>query len=248
MTDTFESAALATFPHIDNSDWLAIQTIAIVAQSIVLIVAVLFAYRQLQRATRSSQFDAVSRLQAIVDGFYDDRRCLFETFPLDLALDEHQFGGKPPARWHSRRINEGQRRAMVLSDKQIEALKSLNSGQLEIARRTINRLNDLGQLVEDGFIPKDVFFGKYHLLILRCCHLLEPVRRQFEERSEGGNYGQKLLRLRYQAAKYNNLIPKHREVNIYITNQTSRKLIYSSPKPTPWRRVIWSFKRLTHRY
>jgi hypothetical protein len=243
-----QSLPLAIFPQLKNDDWVAIQSLSAVIQSIVVIVTAIFAYHQLRQAARSSQFDAVMRLQSSMDSFQDDRRRLFETFPLDLALSNHQFGGKPPARWLSKKTNEGQRRAMMLTDKQLGALKSLSPDQLDVARRVINRLNDLGQLVEDGFLPKDVFFGKYHLLILRCCHILEPVRRQFEEKAEGGNYGQRLLRLRYQAARYNDIVPKHREVSVYITNQTERNLIYRSQSPNPWRLSIWTINRLFHRY
>ena len=245
---TSQCFLLVTFPKLKTDDWVALQSLSAVIQSIVVIVTAIFAYHQLRQAARSSQFDAVIRLQSSMDSFQDDRRRIFEKFPLDLALSDHQFGGKPPTRWVSKKTNEGQRRAMMLTDKQVGALKSLSSDQLDVARSVINRLNDLGQLVEDGFLPKDVFFGKYHLLILGCCHLLEPVRRQFEERAEGGNYGQRLLRLRYQAARYNNMVPKHREVSVYITNQTERNLIYRSPSSNPWRLTIWTINRLFHHY
>jgi len=245
---TFKCLVLTIFPQFKNDDWVVIQSLSTLIQSIVVVVTAIFAYRQLRQAARSSQFDAVMRLQSSIDSFQDDRRRLFETFPLDLAFSEHQFGGKPPARWFSKKTNEGQRRAMMLTDKQVQELQSLSPDQLDVARRVINRLNDIGQLVEDGFIPKDVFYGKYHLLILRCCHLVEAVRRQFEEREEGGNYGQRLLRLRYQAARYNDVVPKHREVNVYIRNPTERKLIYRSPSSNPWRLTVWTLNRLFHHY
>lgn len=221
---------------------------AVVIQAAVLIFAALFAYRQLKQAARSAQFDAVSRMQSIVDRFRSDREQLFKLLPLRLALADEQFARKPPGRHELTQVSEGQRRTMLLRDEQRAALQELSEAQMDLARRIINRLNDLGELVEDGFIPKDVFFGKYHLMILRCCHLVEPVRRHFEENTEGGNYGQRLLRLRYRAAIYNDIMPKHRDVGVYIRNPHDRRLIYQSPSATPWLRAMWALRRWTRWY
>jgi len=59
----------------------------------------------------------------------------------------------------------------------------------------IARMNDLWQLVEDGIIDRRTFLGKYHVMVIQCCHLVEAVRRA-EEARRGGNYGQRLLRMR----------------------------------------------------
>lgn len=238
----------APFLGLDQLQWVAVQTIAVVIQAAVLVFTALFAYRQLKQAVRSAQFDAVNRMQSVIGDFRGDRENLFQSLPLSLALEDKQFAKKPPSRHGLTRVSEGQRRKMLLTDEQRAALRSLSSEQMDLAQRVINRLNDLGQWVEDGFIPKDIFFGKHHLLILRCCHLVEPVRRHFEESTEGGNYGQRLLRLRYRAAIYNDIMPKHRDVGVYISNREDRRLIYRSPSATRWQRVKWVLRRWTRWY
>lgn len=236
------------FLGLNELQWLAVQTVAVVFQAAVLVLVVLFAYRQLKQAARSAQFDAVNRLQSVIDGFREDRKNVFQSIPLVLALEDEQFAKKPPSRHGLTRMSEGQRRKMLLTDEQQKALQSLSQTQLDVVRHVINRLNDLGEMLEDRFIPKDVFFGKYHLLILRCCHLVEPARRHLEDHIEGGNYGQRLLRLRHRAAIYNDIMPKHRDVGVYIMNQEDRRLIYRSPTATPWRRAMWALRRWTRRY
>lgn len=238
----------APFLGLDQLQWLAVQTTAVVIQAAVLVLTALFAYRQLKQAARSAQFDAVNRMQSVIDDFRGDRENLFQSLPLSLALEDEQFAKKPPSRHGLTQVSEGQRRKMLLTDEQRAALQSLTQAQMNLARGIINRLNDLGELVEDGFIPKDVFFGKYHLMIIRCCHLVEPVRRHFEESIEGGNYGQRLLRLRYRAATYNDIMPKHRDVGVYIRNQQDRRLIYRSPSVTLLRRAMRVLRRWTRWY
>lgn len=225
-----------------------IQTIAVVIQSAVLFFALLLAYGQLKQVVRSSQIEAVNRMQFIIDSFFQDRKTLFQSFPLNLALDHDQFSQKPPGRYSISQINEKEKHKNALTNKQIIAFESLTEEQLQIARLVINRLNDLGQLLEDGFIPKEVFFGKYHLLIIRCCHLVEPVRRYFEDCVEGGNYGQRLLRLRHRAIIYNDIMPKHRQADVYIRNEESRLLIYRSPTTTLWRKIIWKIRQWIRYY
>jgi len=220
-----------------------IQTIAVVLQSIVLVFAVLLAYSQLKQFVRSTQIEAVNRIQLIIDSFFEDRKILFQSFPLDLSLEHNQFPQKPPGRHSISRMNEKQKQKTQLTKTQIVAFESLTDEQLQIARRVISRINDLGQLLEDGFIPKEVFFGKYHLLIIRCCHLVEPVRRYFEDRVEGGNYGQRLLRLRHRAIIYNNIMPKHRHTDVYIRGRENRRLIYKSPPATLWRKIYWKIRQ-----
>lgn len=219
------------------------QGLAVTVQAAVIVVTAILAYRQLKQAARSAQFEAVTRMQMIMDSFRDDREALFASLPLDLAVDTAQFAKRPPTRQRLTRLSEGQRRRMILSEEQEKALKGLTDDQRQLAQRVICRLNDLGELVEDRFLPKEVFFGKYHLLILRCCHLVEAVRRDVEEHTEGGNYGQRLLRLRHRASVYNDIMPKHRDVGVYIRNNGGRRLVYESPEPLMLRRVLWSIRR-----
>lgn len=228
--------------------WLAVQGVAVSVQALVIVITAVLAYRQLKQAARSAQFDAVVKMQSMVDAFCEDREKLFASLPLDLALDDAQFSNRPPTRQRLTRLSEGQRRKMILSDSQAAALASLDEDQRGLVRRVISRLNDLGELVEDGFLPKEVFFGKYHLLILRCCHLVEAVRRDIEEHTEGGNYGQRLLRLRHRASVYNDIMPKHRDVGVYIRNRHGRRLVYESPERSAVGRIPWAVRRWSKLY
>ncbi len=228
--------------------WIALQSTSTAISTLVLFITVIFGIQQLRQTARNSQFDAVLRLQEIVDGFRSDREQMFKTFPLSLALEAKQFALRPPDRHTIIRVSEGVRRSMLLTPEQQRLLEGLTLEQIDLARRIINRLNDLGQLLEDGFIPKDVFFGKYHVLVLRCCHLVEPARRRIEDETEGGNYGQRLLRLRHRATLYNDIYPKHRDVSVYIQNPKERCLIYKSPRGTFTRRIRWTAIRLLSAY
>ena len=107
-----------------------------------------------------------------------------------------------------------------------------------MARHVIARLNDVGQLVEDGFVSRNVFFGKYHVMVIQCCHLVEAVRRD-EEGQRSGNYGQRLLRLRHWATVYNDICPKHRESPIEISNGADRRVVYRSPTPSNMQKIYW---------
>jgi hypothetical protein len=76
--------------------------------------------------------------------------------------------------------------------------------------------------------------------------MLEAVRRD-EERMRGGNYGQRLLRMRSWAVHYNDAWSKHRERKIEITagqRAERRRTIYKSPRPTLIRRVVWFARRM----
>lgn len=250
LSTTIASASgrVDTFLHLSEIQWIAVQGMAVAVQALVLIVTLIFAYKQLRQVVRNSQFDAVHRMQQIMDSFREERKKLFESLPLDLMLHSSQFPKKPPHRWRLTHISEGEHRAMLLTDKQRIALNSLTPDQIELCRTVINYLNDIGQMVEDGFIPKDVFFGKYHLVVIRCCYLIEAVRRHIEEQIEGGNYGQRLLRLRHHATCYNDIMPKHRDVVVYIRNSKERKLVYESPTGGLLRRFVWTLCRAFNYY
>lgn len=234
--------------RLDALQWTAIQSVAVALQAAVLIITALLAYRQLKHLVRNNQLEAIDRMLAIFKSFEAARTEMFHTFPLELALEDEQFAKAPPGRHQARKQSEGQLRKMLLTEEQSAALARLTPEQLEVARQVICGLNDVGQLVEDRFIPKDVFFGKYHCLVIRCCHMVEPVRRHLEERDEGGNYGQRLLRLRKRATNYNDMMPKHRDVEIFIRRGTKRRVIYRSPAPTIPRRARWFVWRTLRLY
>jgi hypothetical protein len=114
---------------------------------------------------------------------------------------------------------------------------------MRVARKVIGRLNDLGQLAEDGFINYQVFLGKYHTMIIRLCHFLEPIRRKIEDEQHGGSYGQRLLRMRHVAITYNKISPKHRNVDIKIFTPNGSKTIVPAFEGSLIQRLFWYFQR-----
>ena len=127
---------------------------------------------------------------------------------------------------------------------QREALQSLDDETRDRAVHIIARLNDIGQLVEDGFISRRVFLGKYHVMVIQCCHMVEVIRRD-EEKRRGGNYGHRLLRMRHWATTYNDIWPKHRNVPIEITSGpggANRRVIYRTPNFSFPRRVVLALR------
>lgn len=217
-------------------DWVAVQAIAVSISSLILVVTVIIGVRQLRQSAKSAQFDAVLRMEELVDDFRDDRRQLFENLPLDLAFTTDQFT-KPPTHRGPPDLTYAKRRQTILTPEQTTALAAMTDDDIEAARRVITRFSDLGQLIEDGYFPKRTFYRKHHLMVLRTCHMVEPIRQYLEDESEGGNYGRTLLSMRKTAARYYDRSPKHRDVAaVHISNRQGRRAIYQA-KPSLWKRV-----------
>lgn len=206
-----------------------IQSFSVILGTIIVTVTAFLSYRKLRQASRSLQFSALNRLQELMDTFRKEREHLYNNFPSELVMSDEQFAKKPPSRhsYPSRSEEEG---PSPLNQEQKNALKSLSEEQFRKAYIIINKLNDIGHLVEDKFIPKQVFFGKYYITVIRCCHMIEPVRRKIEEDMWGGSYGHRLLRIRKRAIIYNDIHPKHRKSTIYIKSNSERINVYKSDK------------------
>lgn len=247
-----------TFGGHSSTFWVAIEALGVCANTVFVVITLWFIYRQVRTAAISFKLDAIRRLQELVDNFRDDRGMLFANCALELALVDEQFQKQPPTRHAVHRLGNAQIRKMVLTPDQLSALRAVSDEVKQRARRVIEKLNDIGQLVEDGFVDKRVFFGKYHIMVIQCCHMVEAIRRQ-EEAARGGAYGQRLLRIRRRAIIYNDIWPKHRALPIKIahvsTNRlvicnaantppmTEQRVIYMSPTPTVFRMVIWAMRR-----
>ena len=224
--------------------WTAIQAIAGCTYTILVVPTLWFIYLQVRAATKAFQFDAVRRLQELIDDFRDDRRAMFQGCPLQLAATDKQFPKHPPGAHRWSLMVHKQPRIVGITAKQKEALLSLDQEVRNRAVHVIARLNDIGQLVEDGFISRRVFLGKYHVLIIQCCHMVEVIRRD-EEKKRGGNYGHRLLRMRHWATTYNDIWPKHRNVPIEVTSgseEPNRRVIYRSPRHSFRRRIILALR------
>ena len=196
---------------LNELDWVAVQAIAISVSSLILVATAIIGVRQLRQSAKSLQFDAVLRMGELVDDFREDRAKLFENLPLELAFTGDQFALKPPTHRKQPDHTYAERRRMLLTPEQTEAMASMTDNDLKTARLVITRFNNLGQLIEDGYFPKRTFYLKHHVMVLRTCHMVEPIRRQLEDEKEGGNYGRKLLTMRATAAKYFDRTLKHRE-------------------------------------
>lgn len=222
--------------------WTAIGTIAVCVYTVLVILSLWFIYRQVRIAAKSFQLEAMRDLQQLVDGFRDQRAALFAAMPLTLALNQEQFAERPPSRRGVHRVTDAEVRRMELTPEQKAALDALPPEAVSYGKHIIGRLNDIGELVEDGFVRREVFLGKYHVMVIQACHLVEAIRRA-EERRRGGNYGQRLLRMRHWATTYNDVWPKHRATAIEITCGRDRKVIYRTPAPNVTNVVRWAIRR-----
>jgi len=232
-----------TFLALPSVAWTALQALFV-------LVTGLLIYMQVRAATRGFQFDSIRNMQAMVEDSLLQRRIVFAEFPIELAASSQQFPRRPPSRSVAYGMSAEEQANVATTPEQEAALRSLTDVQVQSARAVINALNDLGQLAEDGYIDRQVFFGKYHEMIIRLCHALELVRREVIEKNEGGNYGQRLLRIRRAAITYHNGTPKHRARPLKLTMRGGEKVIISPIEKSSLRqRMAWALqKQLTLRW
>lgn len=222
--------------------WNGIEAIAVCAYAVLVVLSLWLIYRQVRIGAKSFQLEAMRNLQQLVDGFRNERAALFAALPISLALTQEQFPNRAPSRRHLHRVTDAEVRRMELTPEQKSAMDALPPEIFDLAKRVIGPLNDIGELIEDGFVRRETFLGKYHVMTIQCCHLVEAIRR-VEERRRGGNYGQRLLRMRQWATTYNDVWPKHRDTPIEITCGRERKTIYKTPTPTALGMLLWSMRR-----
>lgn len=240
MTDTFWG--------LREIEWVGLESISLAIGTVILIITGWFWYLQVRQGTRANYFDAVVHMQKLIDELHEEGgHELFHGFPIHLVMGNAQFVPPPMSKYRPQHLSEKERQSTALSRDQVLALEGLTADQKQFARYVINRINDLGQLVEDRFLPKDVFFGKHHLLVLRCCSVIEPIRRRVEMDS-GGNYGQRILRIRHRATVFNDIYARHREVPVFVVIGKERVLVYQSPEATILRRLIWMVRRRLRLY
>jgi hypothetical protein len=235
--------------------WTGVAAISACVSTVLVVVTMWFLVYQIKLAAKTLALETVRNLQRSVDEFRDDRRLLFTDCPIELGFGQDQFPEKPPKRRSQTKIYECLPAEMTAD--QTLALASISGDQKDRAVRVIDRLNDIGQLLEDGFIDRRIVFGKYHVMIIQCCHVVEAVR-QAEESRRGGNYGQRILRLRHRATIYNDIWPKHRAKPIKVSRESSsrisgslskaERIVYQSPDPTLSLRFRWFIRRIFEWY
>lgn len=223
--------------------WNNISSITSLFNAIIIAITAWFIYGQVRTAVKAFQFSSILKMQELVDNFKEERKIIFSTFPIELIAKSSQFSSHPPSGFFIQKFSEGERRKLLLTKDQKNALNNLSDEQFELARKVIGKLNDIGQLAEDGFINYRVFLGKYHTMVIRLCHILEPIRRKIEEEGHGGSFGQRLLRMRHMAITYNTIIPKQRNVDIKIVMQNKSVTIVPAIKGSILQKIFWFFRR-----
>jgi hypothetical protein len=228
--------------------WTGIQAIGVLISTVLVVFTGYLLYRQV-RIAEAPQLEGIRYAQTLVDGFHDERTQLFRTFPIEMVAEAHQFPRRPPGRQVRSGLSEGERRDMGVNEAQSKALDSLTEAEWSLARTVINKLNDIWQLVEDGYVDRQIFLGKYHTMLIRLCHFLEFARREMEEKEHGGNYGQRLLRMRHVAITFNTINPKHRDVRIMISGHTrggeavTKVIVERIEKASLPQKMLWEFQR-----
>lgn len=221
-------------------------------ETITLVVSALLVYREIKISVKSQQLTALMHVDELFEEINQLSSQVYESFPTDIIMSTKQFSKKPPYRRKISYISKREQRRMELTQKQVDAVKSLTYDQIKIAKRLIHLLNNVGQYIEDDFINCDIVMGKYHIKIIRLCYLLEPVRRKLENNNRkqlGGDYGQRILRMRYKAILYNRIHSKHRAYGIKIKmgkEDVKYIPILNPVKNTFKNKVICLFKRFQY--
>ncbi len=229
--------------------WTGLQTIGVLLSAVFVVLTVIALYRQVRVAVRASQFDGIRYVQELVDKFGDQRTELFKTFPIELVTEARHFPRRPPGGQVGSGPSKGERRSMAATETQRAALTGMTEEQWAVARTVINKLNDIWQLAEDGYVDRGVLLGKYHTMMIRLCHFVELPRRVMEAKEHGGNYGQRLLRMRHTAVVYNTICPKHREVPIMISGYASdgtratKVIVDKITSASAVQRLVWDLRR-----
>ena len=201
-----------------------ISTISVVFSCIVISITAYFTYKKIKVHARQNTYMAVKDMVDFMKSFSDIRGEAFQKSDINIVVTNDQFPKSPPKRHAKTLLSDGQFRRASLTSEQEQAYQNCPDEVKNLYRKIINNLNDIGQLLEDGFIPKRMFYGMYHIAIIRCVHLVETYRRKMEG-ARGGNYGQRVLRMRHDAVTYHKVIPKHRDVTISVSCNGSEKEI-----------------------
>ena len=203
-----------------------------IANLLVLTISAFFIYRQIKAATKANQLESIITLHRKLTEINELCDPLCET-AVEFALTQDQFPATPPSKHKIYSLPDYVSEKMEMSQKQKAAFGKVDPKTFETARKAIAKLNELGQLLEDGLINYNSFLGIYHSHVIRACSALEPYRRKFEKEMRlGGNYGHRLLRMRHKAILYNLAYPKHRCKDIYIYSENDTVIVYRSSKVT----------------
>lgn len=134
-----------------------------------------------------------------------------------------------------------------------KALSPLSETDRRKVERVIGSLNDVGLLLEEGAIPKKLFFGIYHTMIIRLCYKLQYYV-EYHESLTGGRYGRRLERLKRRAELYHDIHPMHRKDPPIMVHSGKGKpvKVYETHKKQCFKgvmqKVIWFFRRHLHIY
>lgn len=223
--------------------WDGLSSLSTTLGAAFVVVTAWLAYRQFKIMVRSAELEGIKHMQELMDGLRPYKAPLYAYLSPSTVATADQFAAKPPSP-----DKEGSEPPRKLTPRQIKAAKELMSDPAlkNCAENCMNRLCDLGQLLEDGFLRRRLFLGKYHVTIIHLCHMLEPVR---QIRDQNGNFGQRMLRLRHMAIDYNACIPKHRRKNLTIKLGKSGRevtLVKKHSQASLVQKVRWYIRRKTY--
>lgn len=233
-----------TFLHRPPVFWDSLSAMGTLLGTVVVVITAWLAYRQFKVMVKTTELQGIKYMQSLVRELSTCAGPLYQCFLPEMIARDDQFAIVPPSPHESNR-GSGKLQPEPLTSQQLDFARMLIADPefCRLARTTIGKLNDLGQLLEDGFLRRRVFMGKYHVMIIRLCYMLEPIRYVW---NEDGNYGQRMLRLRHMAVEYNSCIPKHRVVDLTIRiGAPEQKVVLISGKPgSVLERLHWYFVRL----
>lgn len=189
-------------------------------------ISALLVYKQIRIAVKARQLEAMIKIDEYFEQINVLAREMYNEFPPEIVLSQTQFFKRPPYRFKRITYSDYEKANMRLTEAQEKALCNLTEIQYQKAKRVIELLNSVGQYIEDGFIDYNIVLGKYHTTIIRLCAIVEAVRRDIEAENKkllGGNYGQRILRLRHKAILYIKIHEKHREVGVKLNMKKANK-------------------------
>jgi len=213
-----------------------------------LIVSVVVIYRQLRAAIKSTKLESVILLHKKLNEISKLSDVLFSE-SLDFALVHTQFPHAPPTRHKIYKVPDYEAEKSELTPEQKDAFSKAGEQNMALADSVISKVNELGQLIEDGHIDYMSFLGIYHAQMIRLCSILEPYRRKIEkDKWFGGNYGHRLLRMRHKSILYQLAFPKHRCKQIYIRSNKKSIMVYPDAKVNKISCLYYRVKLVMYNY
>lgn len=211
---------------------------------LILTITAVIIFVQSRSAVKALQMQGMLKIQDMIHSLQKNSSIIYE-LPSNIILCEDMYKGS------TKRFGKRAVCAPVISEQQKLAASKLTDQQINTIRYAINTLNDIGHLVEAGYVSYGDFLGKYHTLIIRYCHIIEVTRQWLQNDFYGGNYGQRLLRMRDKAILFHKMHRRHRATSVYIFNNASGEriqILSGVERASWWEYPIWFVERKRMKY